>query len=111
LFIQWITSKQKAHDYILAGGVPGRRSAYQDESLKKQYPYFEPLVTSWDKYGNPIYRPRFQEWHAISRIISKTGTDMMRGKVSVEAGVKMIDDQIRYILYESGYYKDKPKLQ
>jgi multiple sugar transport system substrate-binding protein len=111
LFIQWITSKQKSRDFILAGGVPGRRSAYKDEALKRQFPYFEPLVISWQRYGNAIYRPRFQEWPAISRIIATTGTDMMRGRIGVEAGAKMIDDQVHYILYESGYYGAKPKLQ
>lgn len=111
LFIQWLTSKQKARDYILAGGVPGRRSAYDDEELKRKFPYFEPLVTSWDKYGNAIYRPRFQEWPAISRIIANTGTEMMRGNISVEQGARMIDDQVYYILYESGYYANKAKVQ
>jgi multiple sugar transport system substrate-binding protein len=111
LFIQWLTSKQKALDYIQAGGVPGRRSAYQSQELKKQFPYFDPLVTSWNKYGNAIYRPRFQEWPAISRVISNTGTEMMRGNVSVENAAKMIDDQVYYILHESGYYANKRKLQ
>jgi multiple sugar transport system substrate-binding protein len=111
LFIQWITSKQKSRDFILAGGVPGRRSAYKDTALRKQFPYFDPLVVSWERYGNAIYRPRFQEWPAISRIIANTGTDMMRGRIGVEAGAKMIDDQVHYILYESGYYGTKPKLQ
>jgi hypothetical protein len=36
---------------------------------------------------------------------------MMRGRVGVEAGARMIDDQVHYILYESGYYGAKPKLQ
>lgn len=111
LFIQWLTSKQKTRDYILAGGVPGRRSAYRDKKLKAQFPYFDPLVTSWDKYGNPVYRPRFQEWPAISRIIATSGTEMMRGTISVEKGAGMIDDQVNYILYESGYYGNKAKLQ
>lgn len=111
LFIQWITSKQKATDFILAGGVPGRRSAYANEELKKQFPYFEPLVTSWERYGNAIYRPRFQEWPTISRIIASTGTEMMRGRITVEGGAQAIDEQVRYILYESGYYGRKPKLQ
>lgn len=111
LFIQWITSKQKARDFILAGGVPGRRSAYRDEAMRKRFPYFEPLVASWERYGNAIYRPRFQEWPAISRIIATTGTEMMRGRIGVEAGAKMIDEQVRYILYESGYHGVKPKLQ
>lgn len=111
LFIQWITSKKMAPAYIEAGGIPGRRSAYTDETLKKRFPYFEPLILSWEKYGNAIYRPRFQEWLAISRIISETGTEMMRGHISVEEGARRIDDQIYYILYESGYYGGKPKLQ
>ncbi len=111
LFIQWLTSKEKARAYILAGGVPGRRSAYEDKTLRNGYPYFEPLVMSWERYANPIYRPRFQEWHAISSVISKTGSDMMRRNIGVEEGARMIDDQVRYILFESGYYKDKPKLQ
>lgn len=111
LFIQWLTSKQKARDYILAGGVPGRRSAYKDKKLRRQFPYFDPLVTSWDKYGNAIYRPRFREWPAISRIIANTGIEMMRGNISVDKGARMIDDQVYYILYESGYYGNKAKLQ
>lgn len=111
LFIQWLTSKQKSRDYILAGGVPGRRSAYKDKGLKRQFPYFALLVTSWEKYGNPLYRPRFQEWPAISRVISKTGIEMMRGDIGVEKGARMIDDQMYYILYESGYYGGKAKLQ
>ncbi|HZX31075.1 MAG TPA: sugar ABC transporter substrate-binding protein [Rhodocyclaceae bacterium] len=111
LFIQWITSKQKAADFIMAGGVPGRRSAYKDEALKKRFPYFEPLVNSWEHHGNAIYRPRFQEWPTLSRIISTTGTEMMRGNIGVEAGAKQIDDQVHYILHESGYYGTKPKLQ
>lgn len=111
LFIQWITSKKMAPAYIEAGGIPGRRSAYEDDTLKKQFPYFEPLVLSWDKYGNAIYRPRFQEWPAISRIIAEIGTEMMRGNISVEEGAKRIDDQVYYILYESDYYGNKPRLQ
>ncbi|MEW6400754.1 MAG: sugar ABC transporter substrate-binding protein [Chloroflexota bacterium] len=111
LFIQWITSKEIAPAYIEAGGVPGRRSAYEDDELKQRFPYFEPLVVSWDKYGNAIYRPRFQEWPAISRIIAETGTEMMRGNISVEEGARRIDDQVYYILYESDYYGNKPRLQ
>ncbi|MBJ6752047.1 ABC transporter substrate-binding protein [Geomonas anaerohicana] len=111
LFIQWLTSKKKAREFTLAGGVPGRRSAYLDRRLQKRFPYFEPLVTSWTRYGNPLYRPRFKEWPAISGIIAETGTRMMRGEIGVDKGARQIDDQIYYILYESGYYGNKPKLQ
>jgi len=112
LFIQWITSEAKAKDYIRAGGVSGRMSAYEDPELKKQYPYFEPLVVSWSEYGNPVFRPRFPEWPAISELIAQTGTEMMLGSISVEDGAKKLNDQIREILDKAGYYSGtKPKLQ
>jgi multiple sugar transport system substrate-binding protein len=111
LFIQWLTSKQEARAFIEAGGVPGRRSAYADPALRKRFPHFDPLVASWDRFGNPVYRPRFQEWPALSRIISSTGADMMEGKTGVEEGARRIDAQVRYILYESGYYGSRPKLR
>lgn len=112
LFIQWITSEAKAKDYIRAGGVSGRMSAYEDPELQAQYPYFEPLVISWKEYGNPVFRPRFPEWPAISELIAQTGTEMMLGSISVEDGAKLLNDQIRQILDQAGYYSgQKPKLQ
>jgi len=110
LFIQWITSEAMAKPFIENGGVAGRRSAYEDEALRQKYPYFTPLVESWEKYGNPIFRPRFPEWPQISELIAQTGTEMMLGNISVEDGAKQLDDQIRKILkpYIDG---EKPKLQ
>lgn len=110
LFIQWVTSEAKAKDYIKAGGVSARQSAYDDPELQKQFPYFAPLVESWRDYGNPVFRPRFPEWPKISDVIAQIGNDMMVGSVSVEDGVKTIEDQLRLILqdYTSG---KKPKLQ
>lgn len=111
LLIQWLTSEEKAVDYIRAGGVSGRQSAYEDESLKAEFPYFEPLVTSWANYGNAVFRPRFPEWPAISEIIAQTGSEIMLGSVSVEDGVATIEEQMRSILEQSGYFGDRPKLQ
>jgi multiple sugar transport system substrate-binding protein len=111
LLVQWLTSRAKAPDYVRRGGVPGRRSAYRDPALRGTHPHFEPLAASWERYGNPLFRPRFEEWHAISRIISDEGTRMMRGQVPVQEGLQTIDAQLRYILFESGYYRDKKRLQ
>ncbi len=112
LYIQWVTSEAKAKDYIRAGGVSGRQSAYEDEALKADFPYFEPLVVSWANYGNAVFRPRFPEWPAISEIIAQWGSEMMLGTVTVEEGVSQIEEQMRAILEQAGYYTgDKPKLQ
>jgi multiple sugar transport system substrate-binding protein len=98
LFIQWVTSEAKAKDYIRAGGVSARSKVYEDQELRQQYPYFEPLVESWNNYGNPIFRPRFPEWPIISEVISQIGSDMLAGKIGVEDGAKILVDKIRKIL-------------
>jgi multiple sugar transport system substrate-binding protein len=110
LFIQWITSEEQAIPYIQNGGVSGRTSAYEDQSVKDTYPYVEPLVQSWNEFGNPVFRPRFPEWPQISEIIAQVGSEMMLGQVSVEEGAASVDDQMREIL-KPYYDGDKPKLQ
>ncbi len=110
LFIQWITSQEQALPYLENGGVSGRVKAYDDPAIRQKYPYADPLVESWNNYGNPIFRPRFPEWPQISEIIAQTGSEMMLGQVSVPDGAKTIDDQVKDILasYEDG---SRPKLQ
>jgi multiple sugar transport system substrate-binding protein len=45
LFIQWITSKAKAKEYVEKGGVSGRQSTYKDEALVKQFPFIPPATS------------------------------------------------------------------
>lgn len=110
LFIQWITSERMAEEYALAGGVSARQSIYEDPELQERFPYFEPLVTSWEA-AIPNFRPRFPEWPQISELIAVTGTKMMLGEVSVEEGATTLNQQIEEILREAGYYDGRPKLQ
>jgi multiple sugar transport system substrate-binding protein len=110
LFIQWITSEEQAIPYIENGGVSGRMSAYEDPSIQETYAYVEPLVKSWNDFGNPVFRPRFPEWPQISEIIAQVGSEMMLGQVEVEEGAASIDEQMRSIL-QPYYDGEKPKLQ
>ena len=82
LFIQWITSKAKAKEYVEKGGVSGRQSTYQDKDLVAKYPFIPPMVESWQQ-GVPEYRPRFAEWPQLSDIIAEWGTKMMDGQTTV----------------------------
>lgn len=109
LFIQWLTSEELADDYIIAGGVSGRMSVYENPELQAQYPYFEPLVESWSS-GNPVFRPRFPEWPEISEVIAQWGSEMMLGSVSVEEGVAEIEAEIERIL-QPYYDGEFPLLQ
>ncbi len=110
LLIQWLTSEEKARQYVELGGVSARTSPYEDKALQEQFPYFGPVVESWSKYGNPIFRPRFPEWPQMSEIIAQYGSEMQLGSVSVEDGVAAIEEALMPLLepYISG---QKPKLQ
>ena len=110
LFIQWLTSEAKAREFIELGGVSGRTSPYEDPELQEQYPYFGPVVESWNNYGNPVFRPRFPEWPQMSEIIAQYGSEMQLGSISVEEGVSTIEEALMPLLepYISG---EKPKLQ
>ena len=110
LFIQWVTSEAMADDYIRAGGVSGRMSVYEDETLKEEFPYFDPLVESWANYGNAVFRPRFPEWPEISEVIAQWGSEMMLGNVTVEEGVERIETEMERIL-QPYYDGEKPMLQ
>jgi multiple sugar transport system substrate-binding protein len=109
LFIQWITSEEKARDYVMAGGVSARASVYEDEQLVEMFPYFEPLIEAWQT-AVPHFRPRFAEWPEISEIIADWGTRMMLGEVSVEAGAQAINERVQTILSQAGYYDGRKEL-
>lgn len=98
LFIQWITSEAKAEEYIEAGGVTGRMSAYEDAELQEQNPYFAPTVESWESYADPTFRPRFPEWPQLSEVIGQYGSEMMTGGVTIEEGVEQIEGEMEEIL-------------
>jgi len=110
LFIQWVTSEAKATEYIEQGGVSGRTSPYEDSALRERFPFFEPLVESWNEYGNPVFRPRFPEWPQMSEIIAQYGSEMQLGSSSVEDGVRVIEEALMPLLepYISG---ERPRLQ
>jgi multiple sugar transport system substrate-binding protein len=110
LYIQWVTGEAQSRDFIVNGGVSARMGVYEDAELAAQYPYFGPLVESWQNYGNAVFRPRFPEWPEISEIIAQTGSEMMLGSVSVEDGVASIEAELQRIL--APYYDGtKPPLQ
>lgn len=112
LFIQWMTSEEMAQPYVEAGGVSGRTAVYEDPAIAEAFPYVEPLVTSWQAdTAVPFFRPRFPEWPQISEIIADYGTRIMLGDISVDEGAATLDEQVRGVLEQGGYYDDRPKIQ
>lgn len=109
LFIQWLTSKAKAQQYVDLGGVSARQSVYEIPEVKDKFAYVPALVESW-KEGVPEFRPRFAEWPTITEIVQEWGTKMMLGEVSIEDGAKTIGERMEAVLQEAGYYDGKKPL-
>jgi len=109
LFIQWVTSKAKAKEYVENGGVSGRQSTYQDKDFIAKYPFVPPMVESWQQ-GVPEFRPRFAEWPQLSEIIAEWGTKMMDGQSSVKQASAEIGTRVEDVLKKAGYYDGKKPL-
>ncbi|SIO33504.1 carbohydrate ABC transporter substrate-binding protein, CUT1 family [Rhodovulum sp. ES.010] len=111
LFIQWITSKANAEEYLRKGGVPARQSVYEIDGIAEEYDFVPALVESWQD-GVPEFRPRFAEWPEITEIVQEWGTKMMLGEVTTEEGAREIGTRMEDVLDQAGYYDgDKPLAQ
>ncbi len=111
LFIQWVTSKANALEYLERGGVPARQSVYKLDGVAEKYDFVPALVESWQD-GVPEFRPRFAEWPEITEIVQEWGTKIMLGEVSTEEGAKELGTRMEAVLEEAGYYSgEKPLAQ
>jgi multiple sugar transport system substrate-binding protein len=109
LFIQWVTSKANAKQYLELGGVPARQSVYKLPGIAEKYGFANALVESWQE-GVPEFRPRFAEWPTITEIVQEWGTKIMLGEVTTEQGAKEIGTRMEKVLGEAGYYGGKKPL-
>lgn len=109
LFIQWITSKANALEYLERGGVPARQSVYKEPGVAEKFDFVPALVESWQE-GVPEFRPRFAEWPEITEIVQEWGTKIMLGEVSTEEGAKELGDRMEAVLEKAGYYDGKKPL-
>lgn len=111
LFIQWVTSKANAEEYLRQGGVPARMSVYEQPGIAEEFDFVPALVESWQD-GVPEFRPRFAEWPEITEIVQEWGTKMMLGEVTTEEGAQEIGTRMEEVLEKAGYYSgDKPLAQ
>jgi multiple sugar transport system substrate-binding protein len=111
LFIQWITSKANALEYLERGGVPARQSVYQMDGIAEKFDFVPALVESWQD-GVPEFRPRFAEWPEITEVVQEWGTRIMLGEVTTEEGAMELGKRMEEILDTAGYYDgSKPLAQ
>ena len=109
LFIQWVTSKANAPTYLKLGGVPARKSVYNQPGMEDKHGFVKSLVQSWQE-GVPEFRPRFAEWPQMTEIVQEWGTKIMMGDVTTEQGAKEIGTRVEALLKDAGYYDGKKPL-
>lgn len=109
LFIQWVTSKANAPAYLKLGGVPARKSVYNQPGMEDKHGFVKSLVQSWQA-GVPEFRPRFAEWPQMTEIVQEWGTKIMMGDVTTEQGAKEIGTRVEALLKDAGYYDGKKPL-
>lgn len=111
LFIQWLTSKAMAKPLIENGAVVARIDADTDPTLQAKYPYLKPMVESW-KHAIYYWRPRMPVYPQMSEVVANLGSQIELGQLSVPAGMKKINDEIKQIMTKAGYYNGRlPKIQ
>jgi multiple sugar transport system substrate-binding protein len=98
-----------AKEFMQGGGVSTRQSVYADQELMDSVPYFKPLVDSMP-FVNPIHRPRFPEYPAMSEEMAINASRAFIGEITPEEALKNIDEKIFKILDEAGYYSGKKNL-
>ena len=74
-FITFMTSKAKAKDYVLNGGVPTRTSVYQNQELVEREPSYPVQLASFDKANALVERglawiPSTPE---LGKVLDRTG--------------------------------------
>lgn len=103
LFIEYITSKRNAKEFVGLGGSPGRISTLTDPELvednswyKYQLERFEVAKFAWP---NVVEIP---EWNDI---LGKYITESLVGTISPEEALKKANEEIYQMLEKAGYYE------
>lgn len=96
--ITWLTSRYTSQDYINAGGIVSRSSAFNDPANREKYPYFEAtgaaLVQASDLAAKGLsVVPKTPLWTQMSDIIGNYGSEAFVDQMtSAEAVAKMQED-------------------
>lgn len=104
-FIVFMTSKAKAKEYVMYGGVPTRTSVYQDPELIARDPSYPVQLASFDKANALVERglawiPATPE---LGKVLDRTGywgNMALIGEVTVEEACKRAQAELEDIMGE-----------
>ena len=94
----WLTSRYTHQDYLNAGGIVSRSSAFDDPANREQYPYFEATGQALAQAGDLAAKglsvvPKSPLWTQMSDIMGNYGSEAFVDQMtSAEAVARMQED-------------------
>jgi len=101
--IAWLTGKQSQPDYLAAGGIPSRTSAYADPALQEKYPFFPATLQALDQAAalaatNQNVVAKIPEWNEVSNIIGDYGSQAFAGQISSSDALAKMQTDISAVM-------------
>lgn len=94
-FLTYITSSEVQKQMVEHGGVPTRKSVYQDAELVAKYKHFPTLL---EALQNSVARPRTAKWSRVEEALGIELTAAIAGIKSVEDALSKANEAIDLIM-------------
>jgi hypothetical protein len=105
--ITWLTSRYTHQDYINAGGIVGRSSAFTDPANREKYPYFEATEQALQQaetltaQGQRVV-PKTSAWPQVTDIIGNYGSEAFVDQITSAEAVANMQADMEAAMAEQG---------
>ncbi|MCD6030374.1 MAG: transporter substrate-binding protein [Thermomicrobiales bacterium] len=103
----WLTSRYTHQDYLNAGGIVSRSSAFDDPANREQYPYFEATGQALAQAGDLAAKglsvvPKSPLWTQMSDIMGNYGSEAFVDQMTSAEAVARMQEDIEAVFAEQG---------
>jgi len=105
--ITWLTSRYTHQDYLNAGGIVSRSSAFDDPANREKYPYFEATGQALAQAGDLAAKglsvvPKTPVWTQMSDIMGNYGSEAFVDQMTSAEAVAKMQEDIEAAIAEQG---------
>ena len=105
--ITWLTSRYTHQDYLNAGGIVSRSSAFDDPANREKYPYFEATGQALAQAGDLAAKglsvvPKTPLWTQMSDIMGNYGSEAFVDQITSAEAVAKMQEDIEAAIAEQG---------
>jgi multiple sugar transport system substrate-binding protein len=105
--ITWLTSRYTHQDYLSAGGIVSRSSAFDDPANREKYPYFEATGQALAQAGDLAAKglsvvPKSPVWTQMSDIMGNYGSEAFVDQITSAEAVAKMQQDIEAAIAEQG---------